>query len=687
MASTPGPKPPIYVETKKIFPHFDDWLNRYRASDPTNRKQLIAEGLAVARVRRAALKDMIRTDPEQALELALPFPWRQRMPRDLLPLLETPVDEAGAYEVTIACALVEHEGHEHELTRHAVIGQQRFEVFTYGRRLAVNSKDRLSLSGIAIDEVMALSDSPVRVLSQPEQAARGMAGKGVAVMVYGEAELLPDGDAVKTLKKSLEDAEFDTNPASTTAAKGPLAPPGTSWTEGPKTVLYLRVDFPNLPGEPVSITTASNWMDTISEYMEENSYGRTTLTTTFPTNIFRMPTNSGNYGSFSRLMLDARTVAASNGYDYTNYDLYIVCSDEAVSSDFDYAGKAWVGSAGTHVVEPHYRLRTVGHELGHNFGLRHAQFWQTDSESPIGKDSDPGGYVGSSSGDEHIEYGHRFSVMSAQGSGDMNNKKAHFTAAEKERINWLSETNIAVVTNHFRGRLYRHDDPCVTGEVRAIHIDVPSSDYTGRDREYWLSYRYRYNDNIWLRHGLQVDWLRSFYGSDGAIMLDMTPFSNDSGGGTGWTSDNNDKWDGVRVIGRTYSDDGAGIHFTAIRMGGPETNEWLEVEVNVGAFPSNTAPTLVLTASTNAAPVGGDISFTAIGNDVNGDELVYYWDFGVVQLVPEHLNAPNATNRWSSEGEFVVRCTVSDMKGGVETRFIVVTIGNPTDVYRLSGRV
>jgi len=56
-------------------------------------------------------------------------------------------------------------------------------------------------------------------------------------------------------------------------------------------------------------------------------------------------------------------------------------------------------------------------------------------------------------------------------------------------------------------------------------------------------------------YGVQVDWQRNIYGGDGAIPLDMTPYSADQatyfggGGSTSATIDNPDKEDAVLLVG------------------------------------------------------------------------------------------------------------------------------------------
>src|SRR2546430_16604555 len=138
------------------------------------------------------------------------------------------------------------------------------------------------------------------------------------------------------------------------------------------------------------------------------------------------PTYNNNYG---QLLADARSAASAQGYNFTNYNL-----DTVVTSNqgFTYAGRAYVGDQGCHLVAPNTTLRTAGHELGHNLGLNHANYWRTDSNKPFGKDSIPAGYVADSPNAEWVEYGHYFSLMSGQTGGEMEDpSQPHYGPAGK----------------------------------------------------------------------------------------------------------------------------------------------------------------------------------------------------------------------------------------------------------------
>ena len=218
-------------------------------------------------------------------------------------------------------------------------------------------------------------------------------------------------------------------------------------------------------------------------------------------------------------------------------------------------------------------------------------------------------------------------------------------------------------------------------------INLNASDPTGlaNPYRYWLNYRFLPSDGIaqdWLRNGLQVDWRRDGAGFR-SVTLDMTPYSRDSGpyGPTpSYAADNNDKEDGVVLIGRTFSDTGANIHFTPIAKGGGVPNQWLDVVVNIGTPPNNAAPVISnLTVSNSNPAVGQTINFAVTATDPDGDTLAYHWDMGDNNLQLGQFNNPSQTKSWSTPGYYVVRAEVSDMKGGKTTASRVISVGTPAN--------
>src|SRR6185295_13861180 len=101
----------------------------------------------------------------------------------------------------------------------------------------------------------------------------------------------------------------------------------------------------------------------------------------------------------------------------------------------------------------------AGHELGHNWGLNHANFWDTSSQSVIG----PG---------TSVEYGDIFDTMGSANAGTN-----HFNARYKSYLNWLQANEILSITSSGTYRIYAHDVSNSFG-LRALRIPRdPSTNY------------------------------------------------------------------------------------------------------------------------------------------------------------------------------------------------------------------
>ncbi len=714
---------------------FDDWMERYFKADPANRDQLIEEGIALAQHRRSELKLLIQVDPEAALAAAIPYDLRRELPPAILEHLETPVSDYASYDLLVYCLDPDHSQGGYE--RLASIGESRYEVFTYGRRLNVTTKERLSLHGMAIDEILAMGEDPIRVLSEAERLDRGFSTPRV-VAVGNDYYEWADEAALNRLRQLLRQDEGILGPSpgrihwelrhgevegvSLLLAENPVGLPEefefpellSPYTEGSKTMLYIRARFSDQEAdhEPIDLATLKERQAGSEAFWHENSYGKVSLTSTF-TDTITLPNPASYYAGLESdqlktLFEDALPLARAEGRDKgqdwnaNNYDFYTMIT---TGGEFGYGGKAFLGGRGSHLNgSGASRVRTASHEFGHNLGLRHANYWFTDSTSPIGRDSIPDGYVGDEEGDEWTEYGHRHSVMSGQrGSGDLNEGRGHYTTGEKVKLDWLvSGDGDWVSVNQTTTtpiRLYRQDVESdyfaerIRGVARAIKIDKDSGDYAATDkRRYWLSYRRLPTNGVaedWLPYGLQVDWQRETYGEDGSIQLDMTPYTRDDPHqDVGTRFDNRDKEDAVVLIGRTYSDGVADIHFTPIAQGGENPNEWIDVLVNIGTQDGNADPEITsFTASSTAVEREEVVEFLVEAEDADGDTLYYTWTFGDNSLVVESLNSNRASKSWEDNDVHTVRVTVSDGKGGSDAKVIHVGVGDVSHLLAIKGRV
>lgn len=645
---------------------FAEWLiSQQRPGDQKAAPVVdLPRGLELSQKRAKELRGLMEVDANGFLSHVLPQEAGNRLPKEIRPFVERRVQGRGFYGVY--CDFQKPEAHQGGSTSHRHSEYRREAVFegrVYQAYVPHSWKEARTTRNRALD--------------------------GYVIE-----------DAIVLTAESASANETDTNELVT------LDAPSLS---GPNKLLYLIARFSDETSDPISDATALSQMGAVNTFWLDNSGGAVSIRglvnpgqvmdivhITLPQPRSYVSTYNTSLGV---ILADARNAAAAQGYDYTDYNL-----DVLVTSDpgFSYAGRAYIGAQGLHLVQGYTSLRTAGHELGHNLGLYHANYWRTDATLPFGKDTIPGGYVADIANSERIEYGHYFSLMSAQYGAEIDDPtKPHYAPAEKTALGWLSGSEVRYVSSSATNRLYRMDHRNTLGTPRALRIETPATDYLGYGRLYWLSYRYApWNTaQSWLRNGLQMDVCRSSYGSDGAIMLDMTPFSSDvtspfydpNNKPSGWWMiDNSDKLDGALIVGRTYSDATAGIHITPIATGNNgENEEYIDVVVHVGTFPGNRPPIVTsLAVATNMAALNQTVGFSVTASDADGDALAYAWDFDQVQVwTSSGLNSPTAAKSWSTAGEYRVTITVSDMKGGVTSESAIITVGSPIHNRQIWGRV
>ena len=549
----------IRSEAVELSSAFDGWTKVYLAvADPG---ALVTRGVELARQRRALVKELILIDPARALALAVPPDTKRKMPLEIQAHLEEQISSYGDYSVIVSDEIDPLTGafKKSHIDRTVVIKGKVYTASVYGRWLEMTSKKNIPISGIAIDDVMAVNESPVRNLSREELVAlssiRRVEEGEVAVELGGEIRYFPNEQSLAAFTQALIAREMMIGP-DTEAHKDRLVRDGitadSAWTEGPKKVLLIRVDFSDKPGEPVDannqVLTVSRAQQVISNEVNPfyiaSSYNKTSQQVTVTT-LVRLPQTLAFYeqaNNYSMMLTDARNGARSAGFETNNFDLDIVAF--SYSTNFSWAGRGALGGKGAWL-NGYFDLRVTAHELGHNYGLHHANRWGTTDGTVIGQGND-------------IEYGDWFDAMGIFGGPEY-----HFNARYKRTLEWLLENNVQTITQDGVYRVFAQDSP-TAGGVRVLRIRKNA------EKDYWIEFRQLFTDNPNAMNGAIVRWDYQSEGSRRTQLLDMNS-------GTGDISD------APLSIGHSFSDNENRIKITVVGKGNttPESLD-VRVEVNVG---------------------------------------------------------------------------------------------------------
>ena len=472
-----------------------------------------------------------------------------------------------------------------------------------------------------------------------------------------------------------------------------------TWTLGHRKVLVIPVRFTDAAGpsnsDPNGFTgwnafTNGTIQAEINSFFLKQSYGQfsveftilpevslgvptTFYTNNLPSTPYSKWTEWGSPGSLADdARARARAIGLTNGlaalYESTNYDFDVIATGYI-------PGRAGAASDGGRAVVAFNYFTAIPHELSHCLGLQHANGYSRSTfYSPVLRGTFPYNYFYDAYGDVYCLMGWKENTRTASLPPDRD-----MNPFFKYELGWLTTNNIITPNTSGTYRVHAFDQGALdAGNNYALRIARDTS-YT-----YWFSFRQAITnlpDAKWSQHGLEVRYgAESPRASSGATQLfDMTP---DSRGPTNATFAT--MHDAPLLIGRTYSDTEANLHVTPIKKGGT-TPESLDVVVNFGPFATNQSPTISISPAN--VSLGSNVTqlFTATATDPDGDTLAYYWEFDDATksggmdfggLNADSTSCTQAVHSWTQKGEWLVRCTVTDMKGGSRTASATVTVTN-----------
>ena len=565
---------------------FREWTEHYlteKSQSEEKASQLIGEGQELAKVRRLALSQLIKTDPKSAIALSVPREVRESLPPQIQTELETRVSGLG--DLSVIAVDGDNSG---TIMKSVRIGGGTYRAYAYGRRAGQTTKRGIPLHGIALDGDLALHESSLEEITAGIAIESGKSIVDLSHRTQSQVEVFaemggvlyrfPSRAQLVEAERRIEIAETGFGPEPSkpataviesiaeTTASPPLVD-SIAWTTGTKNVLVIRIDFSDRPGNPTgdldgatyTSSYVSNLVNTqVVPYYQRTSYGLTSLAVTATPQLYRMPQPSTYYINNSandELHADAEAAAAVN-YTLSDYDRIIVLftrmnmAADTPSGPFVYGGLSDVGGPRTWI-NGRFTLGYVAHELGHSYGLYHANLWQVFDGNPISPDG------------SNTEYGDEFDIM---GHGGVT--QAEFNPWFKNLLGWLPNDRVQDVTVNGTYRIKRFDSGSVPSSgLLALRIRKDGH------QNYWVGCRRTFTSNASMQHGAYIFWGENV--ATGSELLDMT-------------TPGNNVQNAALAIGTTFTDATTNITIRPIAEGGSGVDQFIDIAVTV-PVPGTTA--------------------------------------------------------------------------------------------------
>jgi hypothetical protein len=364
---------------------------------------------------------------------------------------------------------------------------------------------------------------------------------------------------------------------------------------GEQRTLVILVNFQDQPtNKPWTIDQVKSFVfGPVSDFFKENSYQNTWLAgDVYGWYTIPMSSTSSTTCDLTLIANSAKQAATAAGANLSAYTRYIYMFPNTPACGW--AGAAYVGGTPSEAyINGNLSVKTIGHEMGHAFGLYHSHSWACSD----------GSIIGTGSSCTTVNYGDGLDIMGFAPSG-------HFHAFQKERLGWLNNGVMPPITTVQTSGTYVIDPYETTGtKPKALKI-FKGIDSFGFKTWYYLEYRQAVGFDNFLSTAGQpggVDLNASnvlngvlihtgYEGNDGNTnyLLDMTPATYELS-----------PRDPALVVGQSFTDPVAGVTITTRWVN--STNAAVDVTFNnqTSSTCTHAAPSVVLSSPTGSSVAAG----------------------------------------------------------------------------------
>lgn len=584
---------------------FPAWLSRWRAADASEKPALLTEGKALAASRATAMLTLMRKSPDAALAQALTWSEWTALPPEVRALVEEPFSVTGQYDARTDCRpMAERRGGPLHLTW---LRTDAGELKVYPTPIwrEVQGKSGVPVQGIRLSGEAVLQPGVMQVLNAEDAAAvasrmplrAGFEGGPVTALIGGERLTFPDQATAQRVADELR-ATLPLNGPNTVAAGLAVLysssaalrdglPPGSItaaavatssvFTTTPKTVLGLRIRFTDNANTPYTQAAFTTNLAAASSTVSDMSYGKTSLVSTVtgllalpnPTTFYADGNGNVNQG---QLDTDAKAAATAAGFTPASYD-FLVYSCPAIPA------KGAGPNSGGHDINMYDNatVATLMHEVGHSYGLPHANFWvgQLAGGDFLRRNGINTAY-GPAGNDE---YGDTFDVMAVEFRLAPNSNNVypagHIAMSEKAYLGWIDPAAVTNATTSGTYRIYRFDDKNAAAQT-ADKLALKFS--TADGLTFWAGHRRNYTNNPSMSTGVYLVWADR---PNGHQQIDCTPLSRLDAFPAFPTYDQADldRDDCALPVGVSWTSPDGSVRLTNLANGGTAPFEYLDVQL------------------------------------------------------------------------------------------------------------